>query len=823
MEAALPLPPAASTSASFATQDALDPDGGAANTPSGRQKHQCIIPVKGEPCKTCKSRNRACTFEAPPVLRIRKPKVDGVEQNAPAQSVESPSSHHVHHASEAGSAALLSLIRTAKSNPDKRTPSPSSASAPEVILARTDGHNALHYISTQAFSDLTFSVEDEHSAVHPGDVAFRQVSTDAAMPVFFVSTPSLMYGTAAPAGQRLWQTACGVLAADAPARLIELYLRQTQPAFPVLDQAQFSSPDPAGLVASGVSYGLLASLLAHSTCYVFEIRSQHKHLWRQVLLSLEDEYRKPTLQTLQLALVTITSRPAINVGQNTIAMGRLICAAQLLGLHLDPSHWRIPQSERVVRKRVWWGILISDKWRSALYGRPSNISLDDCSVPLPTMRDVDPNVPLSDADAASMESFIAMCKLTLVLDTVLSQFFTVRAVASPRPASERLQQLEVIGAELVALENDLSTPLVTLPGEDGRAEPAPTGIRSFQLCKLGLNLILYRLTAAAIEKPSPAQQAASFRTALGLVQTLVEFLENLVVDEHGQFWSPYCSFIISNAGALLLRTALTAKPFDQTTRTTCGVFFTRLVVALTSSHHSSRWDVASLALDRIATLLHSLNGELPELVPLLQLFGPPNHANNDGHPATAIPPPVAPPAFSPNHPPAPLVSPSLSNTGSAASAAPAPYTSPLGRPSLPMSAAPPPAPPAASSLAPPPPASSSSLPFAAPPAEQLTSPADQADPFWWMQTEILSMPEHFGELGDVFEGWEAGTVASGQSHGGMGGGPGGVLGGVVESGGGMVSDGGAGGQGEAHTEEVFDLLRFLQGPGGAPAGTNGVH
>jgi len=58
------------------------------------------------------------------------------------------------------------------------------------------------------------------------------------------------------------------------------------------------------------------------------------------------------------------------------------------------------------------------------------------------------------------------------------------------------------------------------------------------------------------------------------------------------------------------------------------VLFTRLVVTLTSVHHSANWDVASLALDRIATLLHSLNGELPELVPLLQLFGPPNHASS---------------------------------------------------------------------------------------------------------------------------------------------------------------------------------------------------
>lgn len=49
----------------------------------------------------------------------------------------------------------------------------------------------------------------------------------------------------------------------------------------------------------------------------------HKHLWRQVILPLEDEFRKPSFQTIQTAIVILTSRPAINVAQNHIAMGRV--------------------------------------------------------------------------------------------------------------------------------------------------------------------------------------------------------------------------------------------------------------------------------------------------------------------------------------------------------------------------------------------------------------------------------------------------------------------------------------------------------------------
>ena len=68
---------------------------------------------------------------------------------------------------------------------------------------------------------MTFSVDDSHLPTHPADISFRQVSADPAEPVFFVSTPSLMYGTVAPTAHKLWDAVCAVLAVDGPQRPIE--------------------------------------------------------------------------------------------------------------------------------------------------------------------------------------------------------------------------------------------------------------------------------------------------------------------------------------------------------------------------------------------------------------------------------------------------------------------------------------------------------------------------------------------------------------------------------------------------------------------------
>lgn len=441
---------------------------------------------------------------------------------------------------------MLSQIRAALLPP----PLPPGSTSDE-LLSSTNGAAELNYVNSHAFSSQSFSKEQFHSSGWPGDVAFRQVSSDDAFPVHFVQVPTLMYGTAAPESSRVWQGACAALAPDAPPRLIEMcvplasfglalaelcthsYLKRSQPANPILDETKFTTSDPASLAEAGVSYGLLTSLLAHSTCYVHEIRPVHKYLWRQVLLCLEDEYRRPSLYTMQLALVTITARPAINVAQTHISLGRvrlaprwscnpcaaerldlqLVAAAHLLGLHLDPSKWRLPYSERVLRKRLWWSILQQDKWRALWYGRPSmrvlasplrwsvpltfptarSIAREDWNVPLPTVEELPPGS--SRVQQLSMHSFVAMCRLTEIVEcvheltwsdsiliaclrsTILSSFLTVRALSSSRSSTETLKLLEKISLELVALENDLPTELHRLPTAEDRPEvTVATGI-----------------------------------------------------------------------------------------------------------------------------------------------------------------------------------------------------------------------------------------------------------------------------------------------------------------------------------------------------------
>lgn len=102
--------------------------------------------------------------------------------------------------------------------------------------------------------------------------------------------------------------------------------RYTFPAIPIINFKRLEN-SCMGLQSSGpVPYALLSGIIAHSIHYIPEIISLRKYLWQEALLALDDEYRQPSLSTLQLALLQMYSRPqevGENSGQITIAVGRV--------------------------------------------------------------------------------------------------------------------------------------------------------------------------------------------------------------------------------------------------------------------------------------------------------------------------------------------------------------------------------------------------------------------------------------------------------------------------------------------------------------------
>lgn len=179
------------------------------------------------------------------------------------------------------------------------------------------------YLNPEAFAELT--LEDVKDTADSGEaVAYRQVSSDHTKPTFFIKNPTLIYGLTQAGGAPFFQRACELIGYEWPPRLLPLYvlgkyfqaisahgsmcrfLQKTVAAFPIVDSRRLQAYLTDQSQTPSAPYALFSAILAHMTTYISEIRPHHKQLWVQVLLAMEDEFRLPRIQTVQLALLILT-------------------------------------------------------------------------------------------------------------------------------------------------------------------------------------------------------------------------------------------------------------------------------------------------------------------------------------------------------------------------------------------------------------------------------------------------------------------------------------------------------------------------------------
>jgi hypothetical protein len=77
---------------------------------------------------------------------------------------------------------------------------------------------------------------------------------------------------------------------------------------------------------------------------------------------LQEEFLAPSIETVEAALIELNGRPIESITGNVINSGRTVALAHSLGLNRDPSTWKISDEEKCRRIKLWWGVLIHDRW-----------------------------------------------------------------------------------------------------------------------------------------------------------------------------------------------------------------------------------------------------------------------------------------------------------------------------------------------------------------------------------------------------------------------------------------------------------------------------
>ncbi|WVR05522.1 hypothetical protein IAU60_002540 [Kwoniella sp. DSM 27419] len=425
--------------------------------PCRRRKTRCLISAAGPPCSLCAEAERQCTFSLAPPLR------------KPRQSVASDLSH-----------INGDLDNDVGENAEDEERTPRSASTGVVdggkrrrsydTLGREPNHwrrrrettalestserrNGRSFNLTQAaetassFDHLAESGFEPHVLTNPvtddllpiqGDETerptdrphVRQISSDPKRPIFVVMQPR-------------HETA-----------LIAAYTTHVHPARPILPKGSIKQLPP----------NLLAAILASSFAHSRDTRPL-AGLAANLLQSGSDGMGESNLITVATNIMTIGVRPGSSNQGSYLLLAHTIALAQLLGLHLDPSHWSIPAWEQELRIRLWWMLRIHDAWMSFLNSRPSHIQVDNSTAPLPRFSSLlESSCAFSPASSDSAKSFIASCRLARLVSRLQSNICTLGAVAD-RDQADRREEVEEI---LMSAEDLLDEWKASLPAQATR-------------------------------------------------------------------------------------------------------------------------------------------------------------------------------------------------------------------------------------------------------------------------------------------------------------------------------------------------------------------
>ncbi|KAI9686742.1 MAG: hypothetical protein M1822_002801 [Bathelium mastoideum] len=400
------------------------------------------------------------------------------------------------------------------------------------------------------------------------------------------------------------------------------YFEKVNDCLPVLDEAlmkgQYESEKEK------IPAALLACLFAHTM--VFWKRSEKRHgqrcpdirfIWNQAKDALFSElYLSPRLSTIIAILLNISGRPLTSMIGNGMLLGSAISLAHSLGLNHDPSGMDISQAEIYLRTRIWWVIVIFDKWSSIAYGTPPHLVKCQYDVRVPQFN-----------DASISATFVGLLTLTEILDTYLEHLYRL-----PK------EQRSCCSLQSVNLEGRLTRWEASLPNELRRAVlrgvghfiPGSSNLRFAYLYvrflgrKLGLDSERDDRTADV------SSVEVLYFQARRAAEEIVLFVQELTEMALNDFWLPLIAFALSSTVAFLLRCAIEVENDSTGFASSISLKLAKdMITALQSHRQRFRWDLGDICLaqysevvEKLRTVSTAPSDELPDLKQIWTLSMP---------------------------------------------------------------------------------------------------------------------------------------------------------------------------------------------------------
>lgn len=165
--------------------------------------------------------------------------------------------------------------------------------------------------------------------------------------------------------------------------LLRLYFRFIHPLFPILSKARILKNyvnDKLSIPASlrGAIYGLACAFWDQDQTLRGLLPVTQPELFEYSHVALNRELDSPKLSTLQACLLVLHEQPDAHGTTESPKVWTYACqataCAQSLGLHQDPSPWKLEKWEKSLRRKLWWATYYTDRWTSICHGNPTHIT-----------------------------------------------------------------------------------------------------------------------------------------------------------------------------------------------------------------------------------------------------------------------------------------------------------------------------------------------------------------------------------------------------------------------------------------------------------------
>lgn len=551
-------------------------------------------------CVFCESRHIACTFNDPPSLRRHKinqgPSISSTllqpqQQEQPLQSQTRtqsqaayvPSYRIVSDSAVASAARTTSSVASSDSSivlsDQGELPSTSQRSDSEDAANSKDSTDELEPVQLDlqpgyhiSYIGLTGEQEaylirqypldgnDEYTFVR---LCLRSIQWDERFPVQFMKIPDdiaepqndnsvdrhMLEQIVHPFGQNL----------------IDLYFHVVHPSFPIIYKSQFLKAYKEN--RSTISLALLAAIYSVASnwwTYRHHLSVQKKPDIKSIdkiaVRLMEKEFHRPTLMTIQAGLLLLQRRPlhsnfADDMWHRT-STTNVVTLAQGLGLHIEPKDWRVPQWEKSIRKIVWWGVYIQDKYSAMAFSNAPHMHERDTNHTNLEFQDLE--VLFDESDAKDPDhvrgtyQFVALTQLCIILHEVLVSFYSVQGVLELQNDTTRcIEKVAPYKHRLLTWFRELPDEIKLEDCSRGKLNPTGSLFLAYHTAQITLHRSIVRsICNSSAEK----KESVSAVLRSEIVMPFLDFIKELRPEHLQAFWhySSRVNFAIAGSFLALL-------------------------------------------------------------------------------------------------------------------------------------------------------------------------------------------------------------------------------------------------------------------------------